>query len=338
MANPLLRALGFSDVKRAVESVIPRRTFDDVILPPATRRALDQALVQVGSHDLIFRQWGLGERHPTGLALAFNFAGPSGTGKTICAEAIAHALGRRLLIVRYAEVESMWMGETPKNVAAVFRLAAEQNAVLLFDEADAIASRRSASVDQGFQRETNTVVSVLLQELEAFNGVVIFATNMAANFDPAFERRLRSHVLFEMPGVDERQQIWRVQMHPTRTPLAADVDFRALAERHHGSGGDIRNAVLKAAMMAASEPGPDASKTIHQRHLDEGMRDVLAGKRVMRQSITHWADATPDHPVELMRLLQSQLHQGVRLATLLAGAALIAALFALVAIVIGLGR
>src|SRR5690606_23679686 len=154
----------------------------------------------------------------------FNFAGPSGTGKTICAEAVAHALGRRLMIVRYAEVESMWMGETPKNVAAIFRLAREQNAVLLFDEADAIAARRSRSVDHSFLRETNTVVSVLLQELEVFDGVVIFATNMAANFDPAFERRIRTHVLFEMPGVDEREQIWRVQMHPRLTPLAQDVD------------------------------------------------------------------------------------------------------------------
>lgn len=285
MANPLLRALGFSDVKRAVDSIAPRRTFDDVILPPATRRALDRALVHVTSFDLVFNQWGLGERHPSGMALAFNFAGPSGTGKTICAEAVAHRLGRPLMIVRYAEVESMWMGETPKNVAAVFRLAREQGAVLLFDEADAIAARRSTSVEQSFQRESNTVVSVLLQELEAFNGVVIFATNMAVNFDPAFERRIRTHVLFQMPGVDERAQIWRVQMHPTRTPLAPDVDFQALAEQYEASGGDIHNAVLKAAMMAASEAEPDAAKRIHQRHLDEGMREVLAGRRAMRQSI-----------------------------------------------------
>jgi len=119
---------GFSSGRRAVESVVPRRTLDDVILPPATRRALDQALIHVTHHDLIFRQWGLAERHPTGLALAFNFAGPSGTGKTICAEAIAHTLGRRLLIADYAELESMWMGETPKNVAAVFRRARDERA------------------------------------------------------------------------------------------------------------------------------------------------------------------------------------------------------------------
>jgi SpoVK/Ycf46/Vps4 family AAA+-type ATPase len=330
MANPLLRALGFSDVKRAVDSIVPRRTFEDVILPPATRRALDQALVQVTSYDLIFNRWGLGDRHPTGLALAFNFAGPSGTGKTICAEAVAHALGRRLLIVRYAEVESMWMGETPKNVAAVFRLAREQNAVLLFDEADAIASRRSASVDHSFQRETNTVVSVLLQELEVFNGVVIFATNMAANFDPAFERRLRTHVLFEMPGVDEREQIWRVQMHPERTPLAPDVNFRALAEAHEASGGDIRNAVLKAAMAAASEPGSDAAKAIHQRHLEHGIRDVLAGKHVMRQSLQAPLPSPRDaDPAALVERLEAHLQNRILLPSLIAAGALFVALAAL---------
>ncbi|HEU4694525.1 MAG TPA: ATP-binding protein [Vicinamibacterales bacterium] len=285
MSNPLFRVLtGTSDPKRIVESVVPRRSFDDVVLPPSTRRSLDHALTHVTRHDLIFSRWGLGERHPTSLALAFNFAGAPGTGKTICAEAIAHALGRRLLIVRYAELESMWMGETPKNIVATFRLARKENAVLLFDEADAIAARRSAAPDHGFLRETNTVINVLLQELERFNGVVIFATNLAASFDPAFERRIRTHVLFEMPGVDEREQIWRVQLH-SRTPLAPDVNFRALAERFEASGGDIRNAVLKAAMSAAAEPGNDAFKTIQQRHFEDGIREVLASKRVMRQSL-----------------------------------------------------
>ena len=271
--------------RRAVESIVPRRTFDDVILPPATRRALDNALAHVTQHDLIFRRWGLGERHSTGLALAFNFAGPPGTGKTICAEAIAHSLDRHLLMVRYAELESMWMGETPKNVAAIFRTAKEEGAVLFFDEADAIAARRSTSVDHGFQRESNSVVSVLLKELETYSGVVIFATNLAANFDPAFERRIRTHVLFEMPGEKERARIWRVQLHPLRTPLAADVDFDALALRYQVSGGDIQNAVLKAALAAAAEPIPDASKKIHQHHFEAGIQEVIASKRVMQQSI-----------------------------------------------------
>jgi SpoVK/Ycf46/Vps4 family AAA+-type ATPase len=328
--NPLLQVLsGLTRSRRVVESVVPRRSFDDVILPPATRRTLDQALAHVTSHDLIFNRWGLGQRHPTGLALAFNFAGPPGTGKTICAEAIAHALGRRLLIVRYAEVESMWMGETPKNVSALFRLAREENAVLLFDEADAIAARRSAALEHGVLRETNTVVNVLLQELESFDGVVIFATNLAANFDPAFERRIRTHVLFEMPGVDEREQIWRVQMHPTLTPLADDVNFRQLAEKYEASGGDIRNAVLKAAMAAAGEPGGDAFKAIHQRHLEEGIRDVLAGKRVMRQSLFDREEPAPGAR-DVLQALDQKFYPGAALVLPLTILALVIAIVALV--------
>jgi SpoVK/Ycf46/Vps4 family AAA+-type ATPase len=312
--------------RRAVESVESRRTFDDVILPPATRRALDTALAQVTQHDLIFNRWGLGDRHPTGLALAFNFAGPPGTGKTICAEAIAHSLGRRLLLVRYAELESLWMGETPKNVVAVFRAAREEGAVLLFDEADAIAARRSTSVDQGVQRESNTTVSVLLQELESYNGVVIFATNLAANFDPAFERRIRTHVLFEMPGEAEREQIWRVQLHPSRTPLAADVDFQVLA-RYEVSGGDIRNAVLKAALAAAAEPIPDSSKRIHQHHFEASIEEVIAAKRVMRQSL--FADETPGVPEANLVGGATTGHTSLLVAYALPGAALLVALIAL---------
>ena len=301
MSNPILRVLsGTFDSRRIVETVVPQRTLDDVVLPPATRRSLDQALAHVTQHDLIFNRWGLRERHPTSLALAFNFAGAPGTGKTICAEAIAHALGRRLLIVRYDQVESMWMGETPKNIVTTFRLARKENAVLLFDEADSIASRRAVSLDHGFVRETNTVINVLLQEIERFNGVVIFATNLAANFDPAFERRIRTHVLFEMPGAHERERIWQLQLH-VRTPIAEDVDFRALAERYQASGGDIRNAVLKAAMSAAAEPGADGRKVIHQRHFDEGIREVLAAKRIMKQSLMENTSPATEIVSELKR-------------------------------------
>lgn len=327
--SPSLAQLFGAPRRRTTESIVPRRTFEDVILPPATRSALDAALAQVTQHDLIFNRWGLGERHPTGLALAFNFAGPSGTGKTICAEAIAHALRRPLMVVRYAELESLWMGETPKNLAAIFRAAREERAVLFFDEADAIASRRSTSVDLGFQRESNTVVSVLLQELEQYNGVVIFATNLAANFDPAFERRIRTHVLFEMPGETERKQIWHVQVHPSRTPLADDVDFRELARRYAVSGGDIRNAVLKAALTAASAPGPDVTKRIHQRDFEAGIEDVIAGKRVMQQSL--FANDTPQAIVEnLLAASPVAGHRLLMIALAGAGAALIIAIAAFV--------
>ena len=231
-------------------------------MAPQTRRTLEQALAQVRHHHLIFDRWGLGDRHTSGRGLAFNFAGQPGTGKTICAEAIAHELGLKLLVVNYAEAESMWFGETPKNIVAIFRAAAEQNAVLLFDEADAIAMRRSSGAGLPHERESNLTVNVLLRELEAFNGIVIFATNLAANFDPAFERRIRAHVLFEIPGPEERARIWELHIHPKKTPLASDVDFRRLAERYTVSGGDIKNAVLKAATLAAAEPGPDLGKRI----------------------------------------------------------------------------
>jgi SpoVK/Ycf46/Vps4 family AAA+-type ATPase len=276
---------GVSPGRELVEAVEPRRSFDDVVLPATTLRALNHALALVRKHDLIFHQWGLAERHSSGLGLAFHFAGPPGTGKTICAEALAYALDKRLLVVRYAELESRWVGQTSKHVAAVFRSAARQDAVLFFDEADAIAGRRFTSVSAAYEREANAIVNVLLHELETFPGVVIFATNLAANIDPAFERRIRTHILFDLPNVEERERIWRVQLHSRKTPLADDVDFGVLAESYSRSGGDIKNAVLKAAQIATVEPGPDSDKRIHQRHFIQGMEEVIAAEAVMSQSL-----------------------------------------------------
>jgi SpoVK/Ycf46/Vps4 family AAA+-type ATPase len=343
MPSPILSLFTGRRGRRAVDTVTPERTFADVVLPPATTRTLEQALAQVRNHALIFERWGLGERHATGLGLAFNFAGPPGTGKTICAEAIAHALGRQLLVVNYSVVESMWAGETAKNVAAVFRTATESEAVLFFDEADAIAARRTAGARQAMEREANTVVNVLLKELEAFNGVVIFATNLAANFDPAFERRIRTHVLFEMPGPAERERIWQVQLHPLHTPLSADVNFVELADRYPASGGDIKNAVLKAAAMAAAEPGPDVGKRIHQRHFAQAMEDVMAAKAVMRQSILDDAPppALPAAPpgtdprlALALQALDARSQRAVVAAIALGGAGLLAGLAALVAVAV----
>jgi len=311
-----------------VETVTPERTLADVVLPPQTRRALEQALAQVRNHSLIFHRWGLGERHASGRGLAFNFAGPPGTGKTLCAEAIAHALGIKLLVVDYAEAESMWFGQTPKNIVAIFRAAVEQNAVLLFDEADAIATRRSTGAILPHDRESNLTINVLFRELEAFNGIVIFATNLAANFDPAFERRIRTHVLFEMPGVEERAQIWQLQIHPKKTPLAPDVDFQRLAEQYVVSGGDIKNAVIKAVAAAAAEPGPDLGKRICQRHFERATEEVLSAKVIMQQSLfAEGGIAAPD-PLTVWRKVEARWRIAILVALGLAGAAFVAALVA----------
>src|SRR5262245_4337084 len=328
MSNPLISFFTGRGLRRVVETVTPERTLADVVLPPQTRRMLEQALAQVQNHSLIFRNWGLGERHTSGRGLTFNFAGPPGTGKTICAEAVAHAVGMKLLVVDYAEAESMWVGQTPKNIAAMFAAATDENAVLFFDEADAIATRRSTGATLSYDREMNLTVNVLLRELESFNGIVIFATNLAANFDPAFERRIRTHVLFELPGTEERVLIWQLQIHPKKTPLAADVDFRRLAEKYAMSGGDIKNAVIKADGSAADEPGPELGKKIYQRHLESAAEAVLSAKVVMQQSLF-----TPDRvltpaPLSKWQDAETRWRTIIIVALSLASAAFLAAVLA----------
>jgi SpoVK/Ycf46/Vps4 family AAA+-type ATPase len=329
MTSPLISFFTSLGSRRVVETVTPQRTLADVVLPPQTRSMLEQALAQVRNHTLIFHRWGLGERHASGRGLAFNFAGPPGTGKTICAEAIAHALGMKLLVVNYAEAESMWIGETPKNIVATFRAAIEQNAVLLFDEADAIATRRSAGAILPYDRESNLTINVLLRELEAFNGIVIFATNLAANFDPAFERRIRTHVLFEMPGAEERARIWELQIHPKKTPLAPDVDFRRLAERYVVTGGDIKNAVIKAAAAAAAASGADLGKRICQRHFERATEEVVSAKTIMQQSLFVERGVAAPQPARVWRNVETRWRSAILAALGLAGAAFIAALAAL---------
>jgi SpoVK/Ycf46/Vps4 family AAA+-type ATPase len=329
MASPLISLFTSLGARRVVETITPERTLADVVLPPRTRRTLEQALAEVRNHSLIFSRWGLGECHTSGLGLAFNFAGPPGTGKTICAEAIAHELGMKLLVVDYAEAESMWIGETPKNIVAAFRAAAEKNAVLFFDEADAIATRRSAGAPLRADREANLTVNILLRELEAFNGIVIFATNLATNLDPAFERRIRTHVLFEMPGVEERARIWQLQIHPQKTPLAPDVDFRRLAERYVVSGGDIKNAVIKAAAAAAAEPGPDLGKHIGQRHFETAAEDVLSAKDAMQQSLLAGSAVATSDPIGVWRNA-ARWRIAIVVALGLAATAFVAALVAVV--------
>jgi SpoVK/Ycf46/Vps4 family AAA+-type ATPase len=164
--------------------------------------------------------------------------------------------------------------------------------------------------------------------LEAFNGIVIFATNLAANFDPAFERRIRTHVLFEMPGVEERGRIWELQVHPKKTPLAADVDFRRLAERYVVSGGDIKNAVIKAAAAAAAEAGPDLGKRIYQRHFESATEEVLSAKAIMQQSLLAEGAVAVPVPVSVWRNLETRWQTALLVSLGLAGTAFVAALVA----------
>ncbi len=205
--------------------------------------------------------------------------------------------------------------------------------MLFFDEADAIASRRPSSLEHASSARPTPSSTCCCRSSSAFNGVVIFATNLAANFDPAFERRIRTHVLFEMPGGASREQIWRVQMHPRGRHSRATSTFARWRRRYEVSGGDIRNAVLKAAMAAAAEPGADLEKAIHQRHLDDGIRQVIAGKRVMRQSVL--ADAASEQaleaafataPVRVASVTVTVALVGSGAALLLSAAALIVAL------------
>jgi SpoVK/Ycf46/Vps4 family AAA+-type ATPase len=235
-------------------------------------------------------------------------------------------------------VVDKYVGETEKNLERIFSEAGGVNAVLFFDEADAIAARRSTSTLQPMQRESNTIVNVLLRELESFNGVVIFATNLAANFDPAFERRIRTHVLFERPGVNEREQIWRVQIHPDKTPLAPDVNFPVLAEMFDASGGEIKNAVLKAAAMAAGEPATGLPRAIHQAHFEAAMREVLTAKSIMKQSLFAGEDVPEDNAerrvMAAFESAQARWAAAVKTTLIVAGAALLlAAVSLLVALV-----
>jgi SpoVK/Ycf46/Vps4 family AAA+-type ATPase len=261
----------------------PEIGFDQVILPAETMREIQTALVQIRKHPLLVEKWGVGERYRMGRGLAFNFAGPPGTGKTLTAEAVAKELGRPLMTIKYSGLESKWIGETGKHIAAVFAAARRHEAVLFFDEADAIGSRRTANLE-GSGRHYNQSVNILLHELEQYEGVVIFATNLAANFDPAFERRIQSHVMFLMPEAEERERIWRAHL-PPRAPLAPNVDLRRLAEDFEMAGGDIRNAMLKAVRLAALEEAPEDDLQITQEHLLAGARAVLHARTVMAQSI-----------------------------------------------------
>jgi len=179
------------------------------------------------------------------------FAGPPGTGKTLAAEVMAHALGAHLLVVDISRVVSKWIGETEKNLAEVFDTAERVQAVLLFDEADALFGKRT-EVSDAHDRYANLETAYLLARLERFDGLAILSTNLRQNIDAAFIRRLEFVVEFDEPGAEQREELWRCHL-PANAPIAPDVRLSTLASLYPVVGAVIRNAAVAAAFRAASD-------------------------------------------------------------------------------------
>lgn len=224
-----------------------RRGLDAVILPQSLVDSLLDAVAIIRLKKKIFDDWGLSAIEPSPSS-ALNFSGDPGTGKTLAAEAMAHELRLPLLAASYADIESKFHGEGPKNVQALFFAAERAGALLFIDEADSLLSRRLTNVTQGSEQAINSMRSQLLICLEQFKGIVVFATNLVENYDRAFNSRVR-HFHFPRPNEETRTRIWRAHLPPT-LPLHHDVDVVALAA-FDATGRDIKNAVLYAAGAAA---------------------------------------------------------------------------------------
>ena len=228
----------------------PAYTFDRLILPPAKIAEMRHAANLFKNADLIFNKWGLRQNGPFTVA-ALNFYGASGSGKTLAAQAIASYLGKNIIIASYGQIESMYHGEGPKNVEAIFSAAERQNAILFIDEADSLLSARIANPQQGSENAINSMRSQILICLEKFNGIVIFATNMIGNYDQAMKTRIRS-IEFELPDEDCRRRMWEIHL-PQSFPRDESVKPEELAKIDGISGRDIRNAVQMVAEEMADE-------------------------------------------------------------------------------------
>ena len=252
------------------------------MLDADTLARIHEAVNVLVSQDLLFDAWNLASVARTGRRVALNFYGPPGTGKTLAADAIADLLGREILVISYAELESKYVGETPKNIKAAFARAAEHNALLFFDEADSILGKRLTSINQSADNGINVARSTTLIELDNFDGVVIFASNLVRNYDTAFLRRMLAHVAFRLPAAEQRKSIWQCHL-PKELPLAPDVDLDELARFSEGAaGGDIQNAVLLAASYASMRSGEQ--RIVALRDLERAISFILDGKRRILES------------------------------------------------------
>ncbi len=221
--------------------VTPRYTMKDLVLAESTKEGLLDALAELRHKGLMYRRWGLRKVVKKTKGLSLLFAGPPGTGKTMAAEAISSELGRPMHVVNYAQLENMWVGETEKNIEHVFHGALEADAVLFFDEADAVFQRRGFMATPWMNRDVN----VLLTQIENYSGVVILATNLAKVMDRALDRRIDIAVEFPLPDATLRRKIFE-RLVPKEAPLAKGVNFEGLAAKYSLSGGSILNVVRQA--------------------------------------------------------------------------------------------
>jgi SpoVK/Ycf46/Vps4 family AAA+-type ATPase len=254
----------------------PKISFNDLVASKNLMESLRAALSREKQKNKIFKNWGFNKVIEYGKGTTLNFRGPPGTGKTMAANCMANALGRKLLMVRYDQLQSCWVGGTEKHIQQVFKLAKVKNAVLFFDEADAIALSR-ASLEKSWEMSQ---VNTLLKELERFEGVCIFATNFAGKYDEAFERRLTMHIDFELP--DKKQQL-RI-LDKLLPKKSRDKKMYLEGFNLDGlSGGDIKNVALNAAGFAAK----DNSDKIKMKHVCEAIVTVMKGKTNAEDNCEH---------------------------------------------------
>jgi predicted kinase len=245
-----LREMAAHDIAPLAHRIVPRFELRDVILPRERHAQLEEIVANVRLAHRVLDEWCFGEKMPYGRGVAVLFHGVSGTGKTMAAQAIARELGIDIFALDLSRVVSKFIGETEKNIDAVFSGAQRSGAAVLIDEADALFGKRS-EVKDAHDRYANIEVAYLLQRMEEFEGLAILTTNVRQNLDTAFLRRLRFVIEFPRPDVQARESIWRQCLPEESHCLGAD-DLRLLARKVELSGGHIRQVTLRAAFAAAA--------------------------------------------------------------------------------------
>ncbi|RCJ29423.1 AAA family ATPase [Nostoc minutum NIES-26] len=231
------------------QPVVPKVTWDNLVLPSEAMNLLRQIAEQVRQRGKVYEDWGFHNHMNRGLGISALFAGESGTGKTMAAEVIAQDLHLNLYRIDLSAVVSKYIGETEKNLRRLFDAAEDGGTILFFDEADAVFGKRS-EVKDSHDRYANIEINYLLQRLETYQGLAILATNMKNALDEAFVRRLRFIVDFPFPGLAERKTLWQ-KVFPSETPTEG-LNFDRLA-RFNLTGGNIHNIALNAAFLAVSD-------------------------------------------------------------------------------------